>query len=225
MIIYILPVAGFILGNFTNAIADWLLAKFFTPKNRPKHAYSFLPSIATALMFLIVGLQFSDPFIIIAMCAFAICLVILNITDFREYIIPDEVQLVMLLIGLFLTYYQGEYMWYKLLNAMVLVGVGLILRGFLNFSLKKESLGWGDVKMLAISGFYVNIDSIAIFLFLSGFLGLCLGIVWRMFGRGEAFPFGPALGVALFACACFPNLRYLITDGIAKILALGGVGI
>ncbi|MEJ0010478.1 MAG: hypothetical protein WDN72_08265 [Alphaproteobacteria bacterium] len=44
------------------------------------------------------------------------------------------------------------------------------------------------------------------YLFLCGVLGVACGVLWRIAGRGERFPFGPALAFALLACVVFPAL-------------------
>lgn len=59
-------------------------------------------------------------------------------------------------------------------------------------------MGWGDVKFMAAAAPWLLPESAALF-FLSGFLGLGFGLVWKKTGREAEFPFGPALATALLA--------------------------
>ena len=64
--------------------------------------------------------------------------------------------------------------------------------------LKKDALGFGDVKFFMVAGLWLGVLNLANFAILSGFLGVLFGLIWQKSGKGEIFPFGPALIVALF---------------------------
>ena len=84
------------------------------------------------------------------------------------------------------------------------MGLGLALHyGYARLR-KKEVLGYGDVKFLAVAGAWLTLMPFVPFLLLSGLLGIALGVCWRAFGKGEYFPFGPALALSLFLCVVFP---------------------
>ncbi len=85
--------------------------------------------------------------------------------------------------------------------------IGLTLKyGFL-YLRNKDGLGLGDVKFLFVAGIWIaNAANFVPFLFFAGVLGVISGTLWRVIGRGEHFPFGPALVMALFLCVVFPEL-------------------
>ena len=50
-----------------------------------------------------------------------------------------------------------------------------------------------------------GLAAIPLFLVVAGFLGVVVAFLWRVTGRGRAFPFGPALALALFVCLVLPG--------------------
>jgi len=65
--------------------------------------------------------------------------------------------------------------------------------------LKKEALGFGDVKFFAVAGLWLGLAALPAFLMASGVLGMVLALLWRWRSGEEVFPFGPALIVAFYA--------------------------
>lgn len=80
-------------------------------------------------------------------------------------------------------------------------GAALVLRYGCMAVLKKDPLGWGDVKFFAAAGFWLGMDPMvfAHFLLVSGTLGTLIALVWRKIHKEAEFPFGPALLAALAA--------------------------
>lgn len=87
------------------------------------------------------------------------------------------------------------------------LAIGLTLKyGFL-YLRNKDGLGLGDVKLLLGVGVWLASGvSFVPFLFFSGVLGVVFGLGWRVIGRGEVFPFGPALAASLLLCVVWPNM-------------------
>lgn len=64
--------------------------------------------------------------------------------------------------------------------------------------LKKDSLGFGDVKFYAASGFWLGFSPLPYFLMASGVLGVACALLWRYLHNKSVFPFGPAIIAALW---------------------------
>ena len=73
-------------------------------------------------------------------------------------------------------------------------------------TLKKEALGFGDVKLFAVCGLWLGLTNLPIFLILSGILGVVFGFAWSCYKKQQIFPFGPAI-IAAF-------LLILLTQGV-----------
>ena len=159
-----------------------------------------LAELATALPTAVMGWHFGigPAFILLAIL---ICtLVLLSTIDFETGYIPDGSSLTIAATGLCWLYLSPPYFWWEpalSIGQCLLVGVGLAwgysrLRG-------RDMMGWGDVKLMAASGFWLPPDKIPAYLLISGLLGTLSGWWWQRSGRGEEFPFGPMLAFTLLA--------------------------
>ncbi len=89
-----------------------------------------------------------------------------------------------------------------------LVGAAAIGGGVLAVSLiadkvlGRESMGGGDIKLLALLGLYLGPDGGLLLLILACIVGLVLALVMRI-GRGREFPFGPAIALAAWPTLLF----------------------
>lgn len=133
------------------------------------------------------------------------CIVAIVVTDLEHYIILDEVQLALIFFGALYHYALGTEVVDVLGAAVMGLGIGLALKyGFL-YLRNKDGLGMGDVKLLFGVGIWLASSmNFVPFLFFSGVLGVLCGTLWRVVGRGQLFPFGPALAASLLICVVWP---------------------
>jgi leader peptidase (prepilin peptidase)/N-methyltransferase len=164
-----------------------------------------LIELALSSLFVLIYLKIGANLEGFALCALAICLVIMITVDLEHQIIPDSIQLAMLITGIIYSYAIG-IRWQECLGgAAVGLAVALSLRyGFWLYK-KREGLGMGDVKFFAVAGLFLGIKAFAPFMFLSGIIGVTSGILWKKAGKGDEFPFGPALAIAMFLCLIIPE--------------------
>ena len=85
--------------------------------------------------------------------------------------------------------------WYSLWHGLVLGGSVLLLSLVLDKVLHKESMGGGDIKLMAVLGLYFDLPCSLLLLIVACVLGILLALVLHT-ARGKAFPFGPALSAA-----------------------------
>jgi len=98
-------------------------------------------------------------------------------------------------------------------GAAAAIAVALALKyGFLAVT-GRDGLGLGDVKFLGVAGLILVPAAWPPFLLLAGGGGIVFGVVWRLLGRGDAFPFGPALIAALWAVVMVPDLGLPLSGG------------
>ncbi|MAR55699.1 MAG: hypothetical protein CMM93_00805 [Rickettsiales bacterium] len=134
----------------------------------------------------------------------------LCVTDFEYYIIPDEIQIAMLLLGIAYVMHQELPFDTHLIGLGVGLAVGLGLHFGAKWILKKDGLGFGDVKLLAIIGLWIGLAPFPVFFFLSGMFGIFTAIGWRLLGLGERFPFGPALAWAMLLIVMVPEVGQIL---------------
>lgn len=150
------------------------------------------------------------------LCLLAFATIVLSVIDFEHYIIPDEVNIFIFLVGCWLQYLnQAEWQQF-ILGPLAMFGFAMFLRYFMYFLKKKEGLGLGDVKFFAAAGVLLNLEIFSVFLFLSGVIGILISLIWKFTKRGEVFPFGPALSISLLLCVIFPEISSYLNEFIIK---------
>ena len=121
------------------------------------------------------------------------------LTDLRAYIIPDEFSVGGLVLGLILAMISGlPALGQALLGAAV--GFGLLwLIGWLGaIVFRKDAMGGGDVKMMAMVGAFTGWQGTLVSIFLGALLGTLIFVPVTLFKRDKLVPFGIflALGAA-----------------------------
>jgi len=126
-------------------------------------------------------------------------LLIVSCIDLAHTIIPDAITLPGTVVGL------GTSLWLTpvgLRNAIlgVLLGSGLfLLMAILSVvMLKREGMGGGDIKLIAMLGAFLGWHAVLVTIFLAAVLGASVGlalILLRRKGRREPLPFGPFLAL------------------------------
>lgn len=177
-----------------------------------------LTELATAGVFLLIYWRWGFTLPALVLCLAAVALLIMVVVDLEHYIIPDSVHLALAPLAL---------AWHVLANTPREDMISGFLTGlFLGLGLhygyrllrKKDGLGFGDVKFLAVAGLWMGFLAIPPFLFMAGILGIATGLLWRVLKRGPVFPFGPALAVSLFICVAFPEIPSLFWSTIRVFL-------
>ncbi|MCK6418409.1 MAG: prepilin peptidase [Alphaproteobacteria bacterium] len=164
----------------------------------------------------ILGWQLKLAFVIAAVPF----LVALLFIDAQHMILPDSLMLPLAMLG---AGYQfalqaqaglqpGPMLMNLLIAPVFYAGSIWLLSAFMTKMLKRDALGFGDVKFFAIAGLWLGLSNFALFCLLSGILGVAQGILWNISGRGRAFPFGPALIVALYVLLLLPVAACGICD-------------
>ncbi len=135
---------------------------------------------------------------------FTLAVLVESLIDFEHKIIPDEITLSGIVLGIILSCFfpmmHGANSWWEGLLASV-IGV-FIGGGFLyliaviaEFFLKKEAMGGGDVKLLAMFGAFLGFRGVLWALMMGSFAGSIAGIYFKFKKKEEQIPFGPFLGL------------------------------
>lgn len=162
-------------------------------------------------------------------------LLLLSIIDFRHFIIPDQINLSLAILGILLIgvnligsqqFFIGHYallfglignVW---LNHLFAALIGMVFFGLIIVLSKGRAMGWGDFKLIGPLGLIFGWPDVLIIIALSFIVGSIIGIslvIKKKKTIKEAVPFGPFL-VAGSALVFF--FGYQIVNGYFKIFGL-----
>ncbi|MEI7750618.1 MAG: prepilin peptidase [Candidatus Omnitrophota bacterium] len=132
-------------------------------------------------------------------------IIVATMTDFETGLIPDEITITGMIVGLALSVtghgHFAQALWYQKLLASgvgLLTGGGiLLLVGWLGkLVFRKDSMGGGDVKLLAMIGAFVGFPKVGLIFLLAPFPALPFALWQRFVKKEETIPFGPFLALA-----------------------------
>ena len=172
-----------------------------------------LTELSTAALFLLVYMQFGLTLQTAILCLMVVALMVMVVVDLEHFIMPDSTQVALLILAVCYHYVCGTPGDELVIATGLMAAFGLTLHFGYSALRGRTMLGYGDVKFFTIAGVWLGLWPIVSFLLLAGVLGVVLGILWRLLGRGELFPFGPALALSLFLCVIYPqqtNILYYI---------------
>jgi leader peptidase (prepilin peptidase)/N-methyltransferase len=158
-----------------------------------------LTAIISILLFWKFGLTLKLLFFFIFCCV----LIIIAFIDLEHQIIPDILTLPGIPLFFLMAVFAIGIPW--LAAALgVLIGGGILYLIAFGYELltKREGMGGGDIKLLAMLGAFFGWKSLLFILFVSSFLGALVGIAVMLIKRKDmryAVPFGPFLSLSAFA--------------------------
>ncbi|NQT23048.1 MAG: prepilin peptidase [Candidatus Omnitrophica bacterium] len=173
-------------------------------KERISSVYPLVELITAALaviIFIFFGISFKAVIFFVLFCS----LVIASFIDFEHHEIPDIISLPGIAIGLILSFMYpallskatGLQAFFDSLIGVIIGGGSLYILGFLGeIVFKKDAMGGGDIKLLAMIGAFLGWKLIILTFFIAPFFGAIAGIILKIKEGGEIIPYGPYLSFA-----------------------------
>ena len=122
------------------------------------------------------------------------CVVALSLVDIRSFRLPNNLIVMLGIAGILWCFSEPTQ---AFVDACILAIIGMGLKIGFEKVQKIPSLGWGDVKLMAISGLWIDTYDIPLYLIVSGILGVGTALIWEARKKSKIFPFAPALSAAL----------------------------
>ena len=159
---------------------------------------------ATAILSALVALTFGATWLTVAILFCSWCLLVLTLIDFDHQLLPDNITLPLLWLGLLVNAVDlgfGVSMQESVVGAIA--GYLSLWSVYWVFKLAtgKEGMGYGDFKLLAALGAWMGWQALLPIIILSSLVGAVFGIfVIVVMGRDRSIPmpFGPFLAGAGF---------------------------
>ena len=154
----------------------------------------------TGLLFAFVAWHFGFTAAGLGALVFVGALIALTGIDFDTQLLPDDITLPLLWLGLA---FNAFSVYTDLKSAVIGAMAGYLSLWGVYWSFKlftgKEGMGYGDFKLLAALGAWLGWQMLPLAILLSSFVGAVVGIALMVFarqGRDVPIPFGPYLAVA-----------------------------
>ena len=177
--------------------------------------YPFIELLTAVLTLLVayklgVGLQFLAAVLLVWL------LIVITWIDIDTYLIPDQLSLSLLWLGLFFSLFEFSISPNEAIQG-ALIGYLSLWLVFHLFKLitGKEGMGYGDFKLLAAGGAWLGPELLIAVLLIASLSGLVFALLQAIVKRGSnKIPFGPYLSVGIF-------VSYLFGDSIINFMFPG----
>ena len=182
-------------------VLSWLLlkGKCSTCSNKISARYPSI-EIATMVLSLIVAQHFGPTIETLLVLFLTWALISLTMIDFDHMLLPDQITLPLLWIGLLINI-NGTFI--PLTDAVIgaVVGYMSLYSIFWLFKLLtgKEGMGFGDFKLFAVFGAWLGWQLLPLLILMASVVGAIVGIGLMLFKnhqRQQGIPFGPYLAIS-----------------------------
>lgn len=156
-----------------------------------------LVELLNALLTLFLFMRFGPTLAFLVLFLFCSAMVVITFIDLDHQIIPDIISLPGIVAGFIFSFFIPQLGW---LNSLIGIVVGggslwLVAAGY-ELLTKKEGMGGGDIKLLAMMGAFFGWKAIPFIIFVSSLTGSVIGVTVMLIGKKDsklAIPFGPFL--------------------------------
>ncbi|RNC69870.1 MAG: prepilin peptidase [Desulfuromonadales bacterium] len=163
-----------------------------------------LVELLNGLLTLALFLKFGPSPTFLVLFVFCSALMAITFIDLDHQIIPDVISLPGIAVGFACSFVLPWLGWKSSLIGIVAGGGSLLLVAWLyEFLTKKEGMGGGDIKLLAMMGAFLGWRAVPFIIFASSLIGSVIGVTLMLVQKKDgklAIPFGPflAAGAVLY---------------------------
>ncbi len=179
-----------------------------------KHRISFrypMVEILTAVTLSCYYNLFGKGIVMTFLAIFTLGLIVAAFTDWETRTIPDEVSLGILPLGFIFSFFNPVfkelYTWNPLAVSLIGASAGALIiyvTGVLGkLAFKKEAMGFGDVKFMALIGAFLGYKLVILSYFIAPFLALSYGVYRKIRYKDDYLPYGPFLAIAALVVLFF----------------------
>ncbi len=153
--------------------------------------------------YVLIWFKYTEIVPVLIYCLFFSALLVVTVIDLKHYIIPDIISVSGIPVGIAASFFLPQLNWVDSLLGIAIGGgiLYLVAWGYYTIT-KREGMGGGDIKLLAMIGAFLGWQAVPAVIFFSAAAGTIIGIAMMLFsnkGRHYALPYGPFLaGAAVF---------------------------
>ena len=172
---------------------------------RPIAFRYFVVEFLTALLLLAFFINFGLSARFFILSIFGAALIVSTFIDFEHRVIPDIISIPGIFVGLVASFLFPSILGEikasgALLNSFAGViagGASIYVMGVLGkLVFRKEAMGGGDVKLMAMIGAFIGWKLVLLTFFLAPFFGTPVGVIVKIKDKDDIIPYGPYLSLA-----------------------------
>lgn len=194
-------VVGHLNKKLPPVVAEEITYKEFYNTLFKDFKIDILYTIIFLILFNLMVYFIGNTYIIYLYTLVCVALAITFSVDFRFQLIPDEVHILLAVVGIV------KFLFDLTLKGFINQIVGAIIGGGIFFIIsllsllifRKEGMGFGDVKLMAALGFVFGIKNIIVITLVSFIIGAIVGSLFLIFKSKDSdgyIPFGPFIAIA-----------------------------
>lgn len=161
----------------------------------------------TALLSWLLFRRFGPSLSYFVYFCFSAALIVVTVIDLYHQIIPDVISIPGIGAGLLASWILPHTSVVNgALGALLGGGTLFVVATLYQWLFKREGMGGGDVKLLAMIGAFLGWKSVILTIVLSSFIGSIIGValmVWKGRDFKYAIPFGPFLSIGALISLCY----------------------
>ena len=174
----------------------------------------FLVELVSAISFVVIFHFFGVSLTTLLFFVLSISFVIIFFIDFKHFIIPNELTFPLMIIGFFKSFDPNlnQTIFPNYINSLIGGVFGYLIIWLIIFFYKKvrkkEGMGLGDAKLLAVVGFWFGWFSIPFTIFMSSVVALIFvlpSLINKSRKMSSQIPFGPYIIIAAIFYVSFSN--------------------
>lgn len=166
-----------------------------------------LVELITGILSLLLFMKFGPTLNFLVFFIFTAVLLVISFIDLEHQIIPDILSLPGIPVFSLAAIFIVKVPWHEVLIGLLAGGGILFAIAFVyEWITKREGMGGGDIKLLALIGGFLGWKALIFVLLFSSFAGALVGVALMIIKRQDmkyAVPFGPFLSAAAIAYLFF----------------------
>jgi leader peptidase (prepilin peptidase)/N-methyltransferase len=183
----LIPIVSFLLRkNKCLECGEKIGFRYFT--------FEFINATVYGVLFLLFGLSLRLFYLSLL---FSLLLAI-STADLEIYEIPVILQMLLYVFALLQIILTPTDPLRATLRAIVYFIVIELLKITTERLSETEVIGGGDIKLIVVCGFMLNLEYMSIFLLFTGIFGAIVGFIWREDGKWRLFPLTPAILLSFY---------------------------
>ncbi len=161
--------------------------------------------VSTALLLVLIWSQYDFSMVMIIITISALFFMLISTLDFKKINIPDGIFVYIIVIAVLFAYFNNFPLVAILVMPLLMLFIALFLKYSTQLFFSKQGLSSFEVRLFFVSGFYLEVENISIFLLMCAGFYLLFSITISLLTNVQGYkPLVPSICLAIFLCILFP---------------------